>query len=221
MKKSRAMRTVAVVVGAAGLSACAVEQPLPQCTVGRGAHAVRYESLSPSSACSTKVAENVGAQSFRRLEIPGTPPLLALRPATLAVIGAGDNDITSEGSFNSEYPTRDDTACRVPQLTEASQVVDGVMRRYRWSDVTLYNTAAIPGTQWTATLEYSEGDCSATFKAVGVFPSISCRVNGQIVPEECNRPRPGLSLDPAFPVRCDTDSGLCVLAEEPPAIKPE
>jgi hypothetical protein len=212
---------MAVVVGAAGLSACAVDQPLPQCTVGRGAHAVRYESLSPSSPCSTKMAENVGAQSFRRLEVQGTPPLLALRPATLAVTGANDDAITSEGSFNSEYPTRDDTACRVPQLTDASQEVGGVMRRYRWSDVVLYNTAAIPGTQWTATLQYTEGDCTANFVAVGVFPSISCRVNGQIVPEECNRPRPGLSLDPAFPVRCDTDSGLCVLDGAPPALKPE
>ena len=220
MTKSRAMKRVAVVVGAAGLSACAVEQPLPQCTVGRGAHAVRYEPVSGSGACATKVAENVGAQSFRRLEIPGTPPLLALRPASLAVSGAADDNITSEGSFNSEYPTRDDAACRVPALTDASQEVGGVLKHYRWSNVVLYNSAAIPGTQWTATLEYNEGDCAATFKAVGVFPSISCRVNGQIVPEECNRPRPGLSLDPAFPVRCDTDSGLCVLDGEPPAVKP-
>ena len=139
--------------------------------------------------------------------------------ASLAVAGAQDAQITSQGSFNSEYPTEDDAACMVPALTDASQEVSGVTRRYRWSNVKLYNSAAIPGTQWTATLEYSEGGCSATFKAVGVFPSISCRVNGEIVASECNRPRPGLSLDPAFPVRCDTDSGLCVLDGEPPAVK--
>jgi hypothetical protein len=219
MKKSRAMMRVAVVVGAAGLTACAVEQPLPQCTVGRGAHAVRYEPQSGSGACATKVAENVGAQSFRQLETAGTPPVLALRPTSLAVTGAQDAQITSQGSFLSEYPSEDEAACAVPSLSEASQEVGGVLRRYRWSDVKLYNTAAIPGTQWTATLAYSEGDCSATFKAVGVFPSISCRVNGELVPSECNRPRPGLSLDPAFPVRCDTDSGLCVLDGEPPAVK--
>jgi hypothetical protein len=214
------MMRVALVVGAAGLTACAVDQPLPQCTVGRGAHAVRYEPQSGTGACATKVAENVGAQSFRRLEPAGTPPLLALRPASLAITGAVDEAITSEGSFTAEYPSEEDAACSVPSLDEASQVVGGVERRYRWSNVKLYNTAAIPGTQWTATLEYSEGDCSATFKAVGLFPSISCRVNGEIVASECNRPRPGLSLDPAFPVRCDTDSGLCVLDGEPPAIKP-
>jgi hypothetical protein len=227
MRTLRAVTRLVVVGSSAWLAAgCSVEQPLPQCTVGRGAHAVRYELKSGTGACASKRNELVGAQAFR-FPNEGRPPTLVLKPDTLARLEGSDpaHPTTSTGDFLSEYPS-EEAVCEVNSLSEAVQEVTPqgggapVAYRYKWSNLRLHNTAAIPGTQWTAELQYTEGDCSATYKAVGVFPAISCLKND--LPDEslCHQPRPGLSLDPAFPVRCDAASGLCVLEGEPPALNP-
>lgn len=218
---------------AALLGACDAEQPKPQCTVGRGEHAVRYTLVTGSGACATKRAEKVGAQIFRT---PGSgiPPSLVFKPAPLAANEGKDsaNPLTATGDFTTEYPG-DDEVCEAPGFSEARQLVTlpdrgPVLLRYQWSNVRVQGSAAIPGTQWTADLTYSEGDCTATYTAVGLFPALKCerteKRDGQDVvvrdPALCKQPRPGLSLDPAFPVSCEETTNLCVLAGAPPALEP-
>ncbi len=213
----------------AWLGACGgAQQPLPQCTVGRGDHAVRYTLKTGTGACASKRSEVVGAQSFR---VPGAgePPSLVLKPAPLAALEGQDtaHSVTASGAFTTEYPGENGT-CEVSQLSEARQVVtpdEGVTvdLRYQWSQVRIQGSATIPGTQWTAELTYSEGDCTATYEAVGVFPAIKCErtlANGTVErdPSICKQPRPGLSLDPSYPITCDEVTNLCVLEGQPPAL---
>jgi hypothetical protein len=229
MKTLRALAGLLTLGGAALLGACDQEQPLPQCTIGRGEHAVRYTLLSGSGPCATKRAERVGAQIFRE---PGSgiPPVLAFKPTPLAVNEGKDpntaNSVTALGSFTTEYPS-DGELCEAPGFSEARQVVaqtDGstLDLRYQWSNVRVQGSAAIPGTQWTAELTYMENDCTATYMAVGMFPAIKCErtVNGKVErdPAICQQPRPGLSIDPAFPTFCEETTNLCVLKGEPPAL---
>ncbi len=221
---------------AAWLGACGGEQPAPQCTVGRGDHAVRYTLKTGTGSCARKTAEIVGAQVFR---VPGSgvPPTLVLKPKPLADNEGKDADpshsVLSSGDFTTEYPGQDG-ACVVPGLSEARQTVSpepgaAVELSYRWSNVRIQGQAAIPGTQWMAELAYSEGDCTATYEAVGVFPAIKCErqeagPDGKPVtvrdPRVCKQPRPGLSMDPAFPIVCDEATNLCVLDGQPPVLVP-
>ncbi|HZH79103.1 MAG TPA: hypothetical protein VEY88_23955 [Archangium sp.] len=229
MKTHRLIAWMAPLGCAAWLSACSVEQPLPQCAVGRGDHAVRYTLKTGTGACAQKTAEIVGAQIFR---VPGSgiPPTLVFKPAPLAALEGRDpaHSVTASGDFSTEYPSPNGE-CTVAQMSEARQVVDSgsgtsMDLRYQWSNLRIQGLAAIPGTQWTAQLQYSEGDCTATYEAVGVFPAIKCEkvVDGKTVrdPSVCKVPRAGLSLDPAYPIACDEATNLCVLDGMPPALMP-
>lgn len=234
MKTSRVLAWVGSLGCAAWLGACAgAEQPAPQCTVGRGNHAVRYTLKTGTGACAQKKAEIVGAQAFR---VPGSdvPPTLMLKPAPLAALEGKDpaHSVTASGAFATEYPDAD-SVCAVAELSEARQVVQSENKdlSYRWSNVRMQGTAAIPGTQWTAELAYTEGDCTATYEAVGVFPAIKCEKQAQDPndptktvtvrdPSVCKLPRPGLSLDPAYAIACEETTNLCVLDGQPPALVP-
>jgi hypothetical protein len=230
MKTHRAFAWILPLGCAAWVGACGgAEQPAPQCTVGRGNHAVRYTLKTGAGACAQKKAEIVGAQAFR---VPGSgvPPTLQLKPAPLALLEGKDKDathsVTASGDFVTEYPDADGV-CAVPGMSEARQQDTATTAdlRYRWSNLRIQSQAAIPGTQWSAELSYSEGDCTATYEAVGVFPAIKCETkdaDGKTVrdPRVCNQPQPGLSLNPAFPVECEETTNLCVLVGQPPVLKP-
>jgi hypothetical protein len=214
-------------------------QPPPQCTIGRGGHAVRYSLKEGTGPCSTKKGEIVGAQSYR-VPNSGQLPTLALQPNALLALQGRDPDTThltySSGSFTSDYPEQN--LCVVPSTSEARQSAPASGStpaqdlRYQWSNVTIYDSTAIPGTQWTADLTYTENGCTATYRAVGVFPAVSCTVtsggqpvrdaSGNLVTNAalCKSRVLGLSIDPHYPIRCDGDTGLCVLDGEPPALTP-
>lgn len=224
MKTHRILAWALPVVSAALLNACG--EPPPQCTVGRGDYAVQYTLKSGTGSCAQKKVDIVGAQAFR---VPGAgiPPTLYFKPQPLAALVGQDADPThsalASGDFTTEYPTNG--ACAVPTMTEARQTasVSGTVTdlRYQWSNLVIQSQAIIPGTQFTADLTYSEGDCTATYTAVGVFPAIKCvAADGTRDPSICAVPRPGSSsLDPSFPIVCEESANLCVLAGTPPALK--
>jgi hypothetical protein len=227
MKTSSAFRWILSLGCAAVLSACNAEQPLPQCTIGRGEHAVRYMLVRGTGTCATKTAEKIGAQIFRT---PGSgiPPTLVFRAGPLAANEGKDtaNPVNASGNFTTEYPSEDEL-CVVPSMSEARQRIaqsDGTTKdlRYEFTNVRVQGSSAIPGTQWLADLTYTEDDCTAQYVAVGMFPALKCErtVNGQVErdPAICQQPRPGLSIDPAFPTTCDESTNLCVLKGEPPAL---
>lgn len=234
---------IPVIAGAVvvlGLGGCAFEQPLTPCVMGRGGHAVRYELKSATSqACARpKRAETVGVQKYNP---PGQEQRVALQPDTLYQY-AGDNAANqpiSIGRLVSDFPDGEGQ-CRVENMSEGRVAAGSggppdTEIRYAWKDVRFPVSAAIPGTQWLATLEYTEGSCTATYEAVGVFPSITCRARNslgdplnnpdgtpKLDPELCKQADPFLlyALDPGFPVVCDPVSELCVLDGRPPAYKP-
>lgn len=229
MKTHRLFAWVPALGLVATLGACGGEQPPPQCAVGRGDHAVRYTLKQGTGACALKTVDIVGAQAFR---VPGAnkPPTLVLKPAPLAQLAGQDpaHSVTATGDFTSEYPQ--EGICAVPSMSEARQVGTAggaaVDRTYRWSNLIIQGAAAIPGTQWTADLEYAEAGCTATYTAVGMFPAVRCvraNADGSMTrdPAICKQPRPGLSsIDPAFPVVCEESSNLCVLDGQPPVLIP-
>jgi hypothetical protein len=228
MKASSAFTWILPLGCVALLSACNADQPLPQCTIGRGEHAVRYTLVRGTGACATKTAEKIGGQIFRT---PGSgiPPTLAFKPSPLAANEGQDtaNPVAAMGDFTTEYPSEDEL-CVVPTMAEGRQRIaqtDGSTKdiRYEFSNVRIQGSAAIPGTQWVADLVYTENDCTAEYVAVGMFPALTCLrpVPGgpaQRDPSYCQTPRPGLSIDPAFPTTCDEGTNLCVLQGDPPSL---
>ncbi|WP_309888059.1 hypothetical protein [Archangium sp.] len=238
MKTYRAFAWILPLGSAVWLSACGGEQAPPQCVVGRGDHAVRYTLKTGTGTCAQKKAEIIGAQAFR---VPGSgiPPTVSLKPAPLAALEGRDpaNSVLASGDFTTEYP--EENTCVVRQLSEARQVFQPdnattVDLSYRFSNLRIQAQAAIPGTQWVADLSYSEGDCMATYEAVGVFPAIKCerQVQDPAFPNDptkkvtvrdpnvCKQPRAGLSLDPAYAIVCEETTNLCVLDGLPPARVP-
>lgn len=223
------------------LSACAFEQPPVRCVVGRGGHAVHYVLKSSSGTCAQKKPEIVGVQKYNP---PGEETqTVALQPDALFQLVGKDEDEShspiSLGALNQDMPG-EDGFCRVQDVSEGRQQVTAepeVDVRYAWSDVRFHVSAAAPGTQWLATVQYTEGSCSATYEAVGVFPAVSCHVRNDDGDLEFNpdgSPRTDatlcgkpdydtlLALDGSFPIRCDAASALCVLdAESVPAFKPK
>jgi|GEM_PF-1295499 hypothetical protein len=222
------------------LGACAFEQPPPRCVVGRGVHAVHYTRVSGSAGCVERRSEEVGVQKYNP---PGEPQTVALQPDTLFRLGGERTGPSSSpisyGNLPSDEPDGEDF-CAVTNVTEGRRPTAEPGRdvRYAWSDVRIYAGASAPGTQWTATVDYSDGSCTGTYKAVGVFPVVYCATNltpdtnrpiprpdgtFDVNPELCNQPNPltSLALDQSFPVRCDNTSGLCVLdSATVPAFKP-
>jgi hypothetical protein len=119
-------------------------------------------------------------------------------------------------------------------LTKAEQNVGGSDIAYEWSDVKFVVRANVPGTQMSATLRYTEGGCTAEYKAVGMQPNADCfQVDSQGAPvldamgnqiPDDTRCGPGsfpqTNVNPDFAVKCDAVLFKCVLTSDPPALKP-
>jgi hypothetical protein len=101
----------------------------------------------------------------------------------------------------------DPTTMDVDETQPAQPAIDAT---YRWSNARFVVSAEAQGTQFEADLEYMQDDCTAKYHVVGVYPAVTCQTD-----DECNDEKNG--LNPDFAVRCNTELGLCVLSEAPPA----
>jgi hypothetical protein len=95
---------------------------------------------------------------------------------------------------------------------------------YEWSNLRIYNTPEIPGTQFVAELRYTENGCTAEYTAKGIWPVVSCGVGGKPDESRCDPfPDPsvgrlrGSGINPIFPVTCDPVALICVLTGEVPS----
>lgn len=103
--------------------------------------------------------------------------------------------------------------------------------KLEWRNLRVYVTSANLANQFEAEVTYSEESCSATYKVVGLWPMVDCRVyapnpepGGDPIPTDkgddtiCTDPLSGISPD--LKVKCDASVGLCVLdADSIPAFR--
>jgi len=108
-------------------------------------------------------------------------------------------------------------------------------RSYTWSNVKVYVTTAHPGTQMTADLVYSEGECAATYRVMALWPAVGCGVDADedgveegIDAALCDPDADpaagratGSGINPDFEdrVECHPELHLCVLREVPEGLQ--
>jgi hypothetical protein len=236
------------VLAASTLGACGAYQQDPQCVVAKGSFATVYTleaGQDASLACAQLKPERVGLEKYFS-QGPGSPDTVAMRSR---VVGAlllntsyqvdpdAPNQANSVGVLTTDAPGPDNF-CEVPSLNPTQLVVRSTTGgadkslTYAWSNLRVYNTPEIPGTQFTAELRYTENGCTAEYTVKGLWPVVSCSkeitVDGkkQTVPDEvkCDpRPDPaagrhrGSGINPLFPVKCDPVALICVLTGEVPS----
>lgn len=160
-------------------------------------------------------------------------------PISIATFGPLPNDagICTTGTF----PPAEQN---IPQST----LMDGGIMPafdviYQWSNFQMVSTPAIQGTQWSATLVYTDkaNNCTGTYTAIGISPGVGCArcacsdgtncnpdgtCNGTAMPgtvpdnRVCNPTNANLpigiaasGIDPLFPVYCDPRIFQCVLVD--------
>lgn len=100
---------------------------------------------------------------------------------------------------------------------------------YVFSNARFLVTADAQGTQFTADLKFTQDGCTAEYEVTGVYPVIGCVEDRDclcLAPAEDATPAEKKmyttecipsGMNPDFAVKCNTDYGLCVLAEAPPS----
>lgn len=244
--------SVGVAAGAVTVAGCGLERPEPACVVARassdgstGSFAATYtlkQGQNPDAQCARLGAEAVGLQKFysQSANAPDTVGIRSTRMGQLASTFASRPDpdtshtLYSVGPLATEAPGPDNF-CTVPELTAAALDVPATATlpaqsfRYGWSNLRIYNTPGIPGTQFAADLSYSENGCTAEYTVKGIWPVVSCRnattrqaddklCDPYANPEE-GRLR-GSGINPLFPVKCDPVALICVLTGDVPSQEP-
>lgn len=244
------LRLMGLTVGVAALSACDMEPPQAQCVVARavsdgstGSFATTYtlkEGQNPDQQCARLSPEPVGLQKYYSQD-PAAPDTVGVRSSRLGQldrthVARPDPDtshsLSAVGQLASESPGPDNF-CDVPQLTPARRDVPANATQaaqsyaYEWSNLRIYNTPGIPGTQFIADLRYTENGCTAEYTARGIWPVVSCATSGKVDETKCEpyadysvgRLR-GSGINPLFPVKCDPVALICVLTGDVPSQEP-
>ena len=113
-----------------------------------------------------------------------------------------------------------------PESTETPEQ-PATSRKYEWSNVHVYVTAAATGTQFAADLTYTEDGCSAKYHVLAVYPAATCKgKDGKPEIKLCGAEadlsvgmETGSGLSPDFAITCDPELFLCVLSKEPPSLR--
>ena len=227
------------------LGGCAAEQQDPQCVVARavsdgstGSFATTY-ALKPgqdtASACAKLKSEAVGLQKYFNQD-PNARDSVGVRTAqvgtllrdkTFQVDASTPAQANSVGDLTTEAPGPDNF-CEVPTLSDTRLVgrlgTTPVDLTYAWSNLRIYNTPDVPGTQFIADLRYTANGCSAEFTARGIWPVVSCDTGKKPDETKClpyadppTRLR-GSGINPNFPVKCDPEALICVLTGDVPSV---
>ncbi|PTL78932.1 hypothetical protein [Vitiosangium sp. GDMCC 1.1324] len=237
------------VVLASVLGACNAAQQDPQCVVAKavsdgstGSFAATYslkEGQDPSLSCARLKPEPVGLEKYFSKDENG-PESVVIRSSRLGKLLTDEdvqvdpdapNQANSPGVLTTAAPGPDNF-CEVPTLAPSRLVVrstaggsgPGMDLTYAWSNLRIYNTPDIPGTQFVADLRYTENGCTAEYKVRGIWPVVSCATKGKPDESKCDpyadppvRLR-GSGINPSFPVKCDPDALICVLTGEVPSV---
>ncbi|MCP3102238.1 hypothetical protein LZ198_25545 [Myxococcus sp. K15C18031901] len=241
------MRWMGLGVAVLALAGCTGEDPEAQCVVARavsdgsiGSFATVYTLLpgqNPDLQCAQLRPEPVGLQKYYSSN-PDAPDTVAVRSARMGRLledfdERPDTDPGhtpySVGAFASESPGADHF-CAVPELTStrldvpATDTLPAQSFEYAWTNLRIYNTPGIPGTQFVADLTYTENGCTARYQAKGIWPVVGCATSGKPDEAKCD-PYPdfsvgrlrGSGINPLFPVKCDPVALICVLTGDVPS----
>lgn len=96
--------------------------------------------------------------------------------------------------------------------------------KYEWTDFKFLVTADAQGTQFSANLKFTQDGSTCEYKVLGLYPVYDClRPIDENDPESELEPRDDACHDedspinPDFKVKCHKETGLCILADDPPA----
>jgi len=247
MKRDLMGMSVGAVALAAVLGACNTSDPERQCSVARavsdgstGSFATTYAlkgEQHPDRPCTQLKSEQVGLQKYFSQD-PSAPDTVAIRTRRMGTLlnqyesrvdPASADEPYAVGPLASEAPGADNF-CDVPELSPARLEVPATSSLpaqsfvYEWSNLRVYNTPEIPGTQFVADLSYTENGCTAEYSVKGIWPVVSCATSGKPDETKCD-PYPdfdagrlrGSGINPIFPVKCDPVALICVLTGEVPS----
>lgn len=226
------------------------DQPKASCTAGVGAFAAKYTlQKMGGGACDNLKGEIIGLAKYNPLK-EGEETVQDLTKASLVIrtskIGnlalapgapsVDDADaLVSTGDFNSTTPD-DDDVCSVPELSPAEfNQEPNTHIKYEWSKIRLLVTAAYPGTQMVGEFTYTEGDCTASYSVIGLWPGVACEgknaegkpsglpdealCDPKADPASGRATGSGINPDLKSRVKCDPELLLCVLTAPPPSLK--
>jgi hypothetical protein len=239
------------------LFALSCDQPPADCTTGHGGFAATYTLVSKqgTGACDRLIGEVVGLEKYNPAQASDpkkqdlTKAKLRIRPTELSLRAAEAEEqgsaveieaLDSVGDFVSATPD-EANVCLVPSMTPASIAIalsagqPATDRTYTWSNVKVYVTTAHPGTQMTADLVYSEGECAATYRVMALWPAVGCGVDADedgveegIDAALCDPDADpaagratGSGINPDFEdrVECHPELHLCVLRQVPEGLQ--
>jgi hypothetical protein len=218
---------------------------------------VLKEGQDPSRACAQLKPEPVGLQKYFSETGTGRDAVgvrssrMGTMTQQLAARLRADvpNQAHSVGELTTAAPGTDNF-CDVPALSPArleamaterglpdgGTLPDGgppaqpaVSLTYEWSNLRVYNTPEIPGTQFVADLKYSENGCTAEYRVKGIWPVVRCQNSttkkaDDVLCDPYADPKAGRlrgsGINPLFPVKCDPDVMICVLTGEVPSDRP-
>lgn len=101
-------------------------------------------------------------------------------------------------TMDMECAAAPNAVCRIPaDATEGACVVPvdlpATDLQYEWSNLVFYVTAGAPGNQLTADVKITLNGCTATYRAIGVWPAVDC--TGYTVPG-ANEGDPDIVVEP-------------------------
>ncbi len=212
------------------------------------------EGQDPERACAKLKSEAVGLQKYFSKD-PAANDSVGVRSAAMGALfrthasrlaDSATEEPNSVGALTTQAPGTDNF-CQVPELSVArlnlppterglpdgGTLPDGgppaqppVNVAYEWSNLRIYNTPEIPGTQFVADLKYTKDDCTAEFQVKGIWPVVRCENSktkqaddalcDPYADYDAGRLR-GSGINPLFPVKCDPDVKICVLTGEVPS----
>jgi hypothetical protein len=171
---------------------CETDQPPGAC---KASHSSNYGIFDLTSApdageCSALTGDFVFMSKYNE---PGsTENKLAISVGSVAGEFLEDERVQSvaELTHASDYPNEPtDGVCVAENITPVElnlpaidkplpdggvETLPPVNRTYRFSNVRVVSTPLVPGTQWTADLEYTAGGCTSTYAVIGISPLVSC-----------------------------------------------
>jgi len=198
------------------LAACAGSQPPPPCAVGHGGYVARFTEVSCTGGGCTggtchRAGDIIGVQKYNQAN--GLPQVYFksewLAENDYGLVGDDPAIPTAHGALAAAR-AGSDNLCSVPTMTAMTGTdVNGDDLTYQFSNVKLYNTGQVPGTQWSADLTISNaaGDCVTQNTVAAIYPVVVCNDPDTGAPSdaacsEVDAAWSGLQANPLFDLKC-------------------